>query len=123
MSAMKNRQCFHEDCAKQPSFGLPGTRNAEACRSHAGPGMVDVLNARCAHDGCISQPSYERLKDGTPSVCRRHGGDLGGVSALLNYRGKCAERRCRRVRKWGHIGATRTHCEEHGKADGLQMLL
>ena len=54
---VKNRQCEHAGCARQPSFAPPGSPPAR-CAQHKAIGDEDVKNRRCEHAGCVRRPSF-----------------------------------------------------------------
>ena len=58
MVDVKSKKCRNEDCGKQPSFGVAGTKTKEYCAQHALDGMVDVESKKCSNEGCGKQPSF-----------------------------------------------------------------
>ena len=58
MVNVTSRKCRTDDCGKQPSFGVTGTKTMEYCAQHAPDGMVNVKSRKCKTKGCGKGPSF-----------------------------------------------------------------
>lgn len=67
----KYRQCRHQDCEKEASFGLNGTKERLFCSKHKEQEMIDLAGKICAHEVCPVSASYNF--EGMPrKYCGKH---------------------------------------------------
>ena len=108
-------KCRQAGCAKQPKYGVIGTKRGEFCSEHKKDGMVDVVNKRCGYPGCTKNPSYGVAGSKKGEFCSEHKRD--GMVDVVHKR--CAHAGCTKKPSYGVIGTKKGEfCSEH-KRDGM----
>lgn len=78
MVNVKDKQCIHEKCNKQPSFNLPTKNNGIYCFEHKKPGMVNVKNKNCQQPYCKITATFGLLNKKS-QYCNLH-----KISGMIN---------------------------------------
>lgn len=105
-------QCGDLNCAKVPSFGVPGKSKREYCARHAKAGMINVITRKCGEVGCLKQASY-----GVAGTKRRDFCVLHATPGMVNVHwNRCSEPMCSKQAIRPLDGSTRkTLCITHAK--------
>lgn len=77
MSKLKNekwsgRFCTFNNCTKQASFGVEGTKHKEFCKKHKLDHHVNLMAKVCKFDGCCVTPSYGPIGTKKREYCKEH---------------------------------------------------
>ncbi len=48
---LRNKRCLYHGVAKQPSYGVDGSKKKDFCSEHNTVGVVDLNRKRCRHHG------------------------------------------------------------------------
>jgi hypothetical protein len=61
MIDIKSKKCIDENCTKQPSYNVEGSKDALYCRTHMKTNMVNIKYKKCKSDWCSScvNPRYD----------------------------------------------------------------
>ena len=69
-------KCRTENCGKEPSFGVAGTKKKEwYCEQHAPNGMVNVKSRKCRTQGYVKAPLFGMAGTKTVEYCAQHAPD------------------------------------------------
>lgn len=67
-----SKRCKAENCRKQPTYGVEGTKVAQYCAQHKVEGLVNVRARRCAEAGCNVAPTFGRKGFKKATHCVQH---------------------------------------------------
>lgn len=111
MVLMGKRQCQHQGCSTQPSYGPIGG-NPIFCSNHArnSPDYIDLITNRCTIQGCNIMSSYGENGTSQRTHCANHGKELGLVDVTTKM---CSVQGCVTTAGFGFPGESRSRCMTH----------
>ena len=66
------KRCQESGCDTQPTYGVPGTNDANYCARHKQYNHINVKDKRCQEFGCVTQPWYGMPGTNDALYCARH---------------------------------------------------
>ena len=110
MIDVKKRKCRTENCGREPSFGVAGTKKREYCAQHAPDGMVNFKNRKCRTQGYGKGSLFGVAGTKTAEYCAQHTPD-GMVDVCSR---KCRTESCGKKPSFGVAGTKkREYCAQH----------
>ena len=109
-SDVRHKQCLHENCTKQPNYGITGSKKNEYCQTHAPSGYSDIVNKQCLHENCAKQPIYGIRGSKKREYCQTHAPP--GYSNVVDK--QCLYENCTKQPTYGVTGSKkREYCKSH----------
>jgi hypothetical protein len=104
--------CEFDDCKKQPTYGILGSKKAKFCKDHADlTKYIDIKHKTCKDPNCSKRPSYGKLETGIPEYCKIHAADQEGYVDVTHKR--CKEKDCLIRPTFGKLGQKAEYCVKH----------
>jgi hypothetical protein len=72
MVNVRNKNCIHPECKKQPNYNKEGEKTALYCSLHKLEGMINVVSKICIHPGCKIIPTYNKEGETNALYCSSH---------------------------------------------------
>jgi hypothetical protein len=128
----KHKKNTCEICDIRANFNHEGQTRGRFCKTHAEPGMVNVISKRCEADGCKSQPTFDHEGQTRGRFCKTHAEpgmvdviskrcEADGCKSLnppFNHEGETRGRFCKTHAEPGMVDVKHKRCE----ADGCKSL-